>query len=64
MSLITLFIIVLVLAIVGVGLYYLNRVEKIDSKLKWIINGFVVVVVVLWLLNYLGFWQHVKNFRF
>lgn len=64
MSLFEVFVIVIVLVLLGIILYYVNRMEKMDNKLKWIINVFLVVVVVIGLLNYLGFWQHIKNFRF
>lgn len=56
MSLIT---IVVVLIIVGVGLYLINRYIPIDAKIKLIINWVVIIVVVLWLLNVFNFWGHV-----
>lgn len=48
MSIITLLII---LVIVGVGLYLVNTVIPMDAKIKTIINVVAVLCVVLWLLD-------------
>jgi hypothetical protein len=51
MSLISL---VLVLIVVGVILYLINRFIPMDQKIKSILNIVVVVVVILWLLRAFG----------
>jgi len=46
--------IILVLIVVGVLLWLVNNYIPMDSKIKTIINGVVVIVVVLWLLQAFG----------
>jgi hypothetical protein len=51
MSLLT---VVLVLVIVGVVLYLINRFVPMDPKIKTILNWVVVIFLIIWLLNALG----------
>lgn len=51
MSLISL---VLVLVIVGVALWLINRFIPMQSTIKTILNLVVVIVVILWLLSAFG----------
>lgn len=46
--------IVLVLIVVGVLLWLINRFIPMDSKIKSILNIVVVIVVVIWLLQAFG----------
>jgi hypothetical protein len=46
--------IVLVLVIIGVVLWLINRFIPMDPKIKTIINWVVVIVVIIWLLRALG----------
>jgi hypothetical protein len=46
--------IALVLIVVGVLLWLVNNYIPMDGKIKSILNGVVVIVVVLWLLNVFG----------
>ena len=46
--------IVLVLIVVGVILWLINRFIPMQGTIKSILNGVVVIVVVLWLLNVFG----------
>lgn len=46
--------IVLTLIVVGVLLWLVNSYIPMDSKIKTILNGVVVVEVVLWLLQAFG----------
>lgn len=55
--------IVLMLIIVGVGLYLINRYIPMASSIKSILNIFVVVVVCIWLLQATGLWAGVSTFR-
>jgi cytochrome c biogenesis protein CcdA len=43
--------VILSLIIVGVVLYLINNMIPMDSKIKAIINGVVVIFVLLWLLR-------------
>jgi uncharacterized membrane-anchored protein len=60
MSLISL---VVVLIVVGVALYLINRFIPMDSKIKSILNIVVVVVVVLWLLSAFGLFDSGQTLR-
>ena len=55
--------IVVMLIIVGVGLYLINRYVPMASSIKTILNIVVVVVVCVWLLQAAGLWGNVTNFR-
>jgi hypothetical protein len=48
---------ILVLAVIGVLLYLVNRYVPMDAKIKTIINWVVVAAVILWLLNVFGILQ-------
>ena len=55
--------IVVVLIIVGVALYLVNRYIPMASSIKTILNVLVVVVVCVWLLQAVGLWGSVTSFR-
>jgi len=46
--------VIIVLIIVGVLLWLVNTYIPMDGKIKSILNGVVVVVVVIWLLQAFG----------
>ena len=46
--------IIIVLIVVGVLLWLINTYLPMDGKIKSILNGVVVIVVVLWLLRIFG----------
>jgi hypothetical protein len=54
---------VIVLIIVGVGLYLINRYIPMASAIKSILNVVVVVAVCVWLLQATGMWGSVSSFR-
>ena len=54
---------VVVLVIVGVALYLVNRYIPMASSIKTILNVLVVVVVCVWLLQAVGLWGSVTSFR-
>jgi hypothetical protein len=53
----------LVLIVVGVALYLINRYIPMASSIKTILNIVVVVAVCVWLLQAVGLWENVKSFR-
>ena len=55
--------VVVMLIIVGVGLYLINRYIPMASSIKSILNAVVVVCVCVWLLQVAGLWANVTNFR-
>jgi hypothetical protein len=55
--------IVVMLMLVGVALYLINRFIPMASSIKSILNIFVVVVVCVWLLQAVGLWGNVTSFR-
>ena len=54
---------VVMLVVVGVALYLVNRYIPMASSIKTILNIVVVCVVCVWLLQTLGLWSSVTNFR-
>ncbi len=54
---------VIVLIIVGVALYLINRYIPMASSIKSILNIVVVVAVCIWVLQAVGLWTNVTNFR-
>lgn len=55
--------IVVMLIVVGLGLYLVNRYIPMASSIKSILNVVVVVVVCIWLLKVFGLWSNLTNFR-
>jgi len=55
---------VVMLIIVGVGLYLINRYIPMASSIKSILNVVVIILVCVWLLQATGLWGSVSNFRF
>ena len=54
---------VVVLVIVGVALYLINRYIPMASSIKTILNVLVVVVVCVWVLQATGLWGNVTSIR-
>jgi len=54
---------VVVLVIVGVALWLINRFIPMASSIKTILNIVVVVAVCIWLLQAVGLWSNVTSFR-
>ena len=55
--------IVMVLVVVGVLLWLVNRFIPMQGTIKSILNGVVVIAVVLWLLNIFGFLHSLSRIR-
>jgi hypothetical protein len=55
--------IVLVLIVVGVLLWLINRYIPMQGTIKSILNAVVVIVVVLWLLNVFGLFHNISGLR-
>ncbi|HEV1992509.1 MAG TPA: Thivi_2564 family membrane protein [Candidatus Dormibacteraeota bacterium] len=51
----------LVLIVVGVLLWLVNRFIPMQATIKSILNAVVVIVVVLWLLNIFGLFDSLSN---
>jgi hypothetical protein len=58
-----LFHVVIVLIVVGICLWLINRFIPMDHKIKSILNTVVVIAVVLWLLNAFGALDSISNIR-
>jgi formate hydrogenlyase subunit 4 len=56
-----LFQVVMILIAVGVILWLINRYIPMQHTIKSILNGVVVIVTVLWLLNIFGFLHSLSN---
>ncbi|HZV57277.1 MAG TPA: Thivi_2564 family membrane protein [Sphingobium sp.] len=55
--------IIIVLIVVGVLLWLVNNYIPMDSKIRSILNGVVVILVVLWLLQAFGVLGSLGNVR-
>jgi hypothetical protein len=55
--------VLLTLIVVGVLLWLVNRFIPMQSSIKSILNGVVVIVVVLWLLQVFGLLTSLQNLR-
>ncbi len=55
--------IVMVLIVVGVLLWLVNRFIPMQGTIKSILNGVVVIDVVLWLLNIFGLFHSLSRIR-
>ena len=55
--------VVVVLIVVGVVLWLINRFIPMAGSIKMILNAVVVIAVVLWLLNGFGVLGSLSNIR-
>ena len=55
--------VVLVLIVVGVILWLINRFIPMAGSIKTILNAVVVIVVILWLLSAFGILGPLSNIR-
>jgi hypothetical protein len=55
--------VVIVLIVVGVVLWLINRFIPMQSTIKAILNAVVVIAVVLWLLNIFGLFNYFAHIR-
>jgi hypothetical protein len=55
--------VVLVLIVVGVVLWLINRFVPMQRTIKSILNAVVIIVVVLWLLNVFGLFHYFSDIR-
>ena len=60
MSLIT---VVLTICAVGILLWLINRFIPMQSQIKGILNGVVVIVLVIWLIKVFGLLHYLTQFR-
>jgi predicted membrane protein len=54
---------VVALIVVGVALWLINRFIPMASSIKTILNVVVVVAVAVWVLQAVGLWGNLTNFR-
>jgi predicted membrane protein len=55
--------IVIALIVVGVALWLINNYIPMASGIKAILNVVVVVAVAVWVLQAVGLWARVTNYR-
>ena len=53
--------VVVVLVVVGVVLWLINRFIPMAGSIKTILNVVVVIAVIIWLLNIFGILSHFPN---
>jgi hypothetical protein len=54
---------VVMLILIGVGLYLVNRYIPMASSIKTILNVLVIVVTCVWLLQAFGLWTGISTMR-
>jgi len=55
--------VVVIIAIVGLLLFLVNRYIPMQGQIKGILNGVVVIVLVIWLLKVFGFLTAIMSYR-
>jgi hypothetical protein len=55
--------VIVVLIVVGVLLWLINRYIPMAASIKSILNAVVVIAVVVWLLKIFGLWSYITNIR-
>jgi hypothetical protein len=55
--------IVVVLIVVGVLLYFANKLIPMEGTIKQILNAVVIIAVVLWLLSVFGLFSGLSSIR-
>ena len=55
--------VVIIIAVVGVLLWLINRFIPMQSTIKGILNAVVVIAVVLWLLKVFDLFNYVTQFK-
>jgi hypothetical protein len=55
--------VILAIVAVGVVLWLVNRFIPMQGQIKSILNGLVVIVLVLWIGNLYGIFDHLRQFR-
>jgi hypothetical protein len=53
----------IVLVIVGVLLWLVDRFIPMQSTIKSILNGLVTILVVIWLVNVFGLMHYITQFK-
>ena len=54
---------VIVLIVIGVGLWLINTYIPMASSIKTILNVVVVVAVVIWVLQAVGMWGRITTYK-
>jgi predicted membrane protein len=55
--------IVIALIVVGVALWLINNYIPMASGIKTILNVVVVVAVIIWVLQGVGLWGQITNYK-
>lgn len=55
--------VVITIGVVGILLWLVNRFIPMQSQIKGILNGVVVIVLVLWLMKIFGLYEYLSQFR-
>jgi len=55
--------VIMTLVAVGIVLWLINRFIPMQGQIKSILNAVVVIVLVLWIGNLYGLFDHLRQFR-
>lgn len=53
--------VIVVLVVVGIVLYLINRFVPMDGKIKTILNWAVVIILIIWLVRATGLLRSISN---
>ncbi len=57
----SLFAIALTIIVVGVLLFLANKYIPMQEGTKKLLNAFVIIVLIVWILKVVGLWQYLFN---
>ena len=55
--------VIITIVVVGLLLWLVNRYIPMQSQIKGILNGVVVIVLVLWLMRLCGLFEYLSQFK-
>ncbi len=55
--------VVIVLIVVGVIMWVINRYIPMTSSIKSLLNAVVVIALIVWILKAFGLWSYIVNLR-
>ncbi len=56
--------IVLVLIIIGMAMWLINRYIPMSSGINRILNAVVIICTAIWVLKAFGLWNQIVNYKF
>lgn len=58
-----LFSLIIAIVVVGVVLYLINRFVPMEPRVKQILNYAVIIILIIFILNAVGFFAYIRGIR-